>query len=81
VPKSFGAPGRRHSDEVRVVAPAGAVLFFNGHLWHRGTHNDSDGPRRALQCVYRAAERFGPASVVRPVAERVGAIGRFVLGR
>lgn len=81
VPKSYAAPDRRHPDERRVVAPAGSVLVLNGHLWHRGTRNDSSGPRRVWQCIYRAAERFGPASVGPPIAERVEGLGRFLLGR
>jgi hypothetical protein len=38
----------RHPDEVVVEAPAGSVIVFNSHLWHGGTLNRTDRPRRAL---------------------------------
>lgn len=43
-----------HPNEVTVTGPSGSALILNGHLWHSGTHNVSDGPRRAVQAVIRA---------------------------
>lgn len=38
-----------HPAEVKVVAPAGSVIFFNGaDLWHSGTFNYSPVPRLAV---------------------------------
>jgi len=38
-----------HPDEVKVVAPPGSVVFFNGaDLWHSGTFNYSPAPRLAV---------------------------------
>jgi len=54
VPKEYADPNRRHGSEKIIVAPAGALLVFNGHLWHSGTRNRSSGPRRAVQCVMTA---------------------------
>jgi ectoine hydroxylase-related dioxygenase (phytanoyl-CoA dioxygenase family) len=34
--------------EVLLIAPAGTVVVFNSHLWHGGTLNRTDKPRRAL---------------------------------
>lgn len=56
IPKAFAEPGRRHPDEKIVLARAGSVLVFNGHLWHSGTQNRSRGPRRVIQCQFAADE-------------------------
>jgi hypothetical protein len=38
-----------HPAEVKVVAPAGSLILFNGaDLWHSGTFNYSPAPRLAL---------------------------------
>lgn len=49
-------PEERHPHQQLVLAPAGSVFFFNGHLWHGGTRNSSGAPRRAIQCGCVAAE-------------------------
>jgi ectoine hydroxylase-related dioxygenase (phytanoyl-CoA dioxygenase family) len=54
VPKGYAAPLAHHPDERVVVAPAGTVLAFNGHLWHSGRRNGSAAPRRVLQCAFVA---------------------------
>jgi ectoine hydroxylase-related dioxygenase (phytanoyl-CoA dioxygenase family) len=41
-------PAAPHPDEVKAIAPAGSVLVFNSHVWHGGTNNRTDRPRRAL---------------------------------
>lgn len=51
-PRSMAAPSSSHPQEEVVLAAAGSVLVFNGHLWHRGGRNDSRAPRRVLQCSY-----------------------------
>lgn len=51
VPKSFAQPGAHHPDELVLTGRAGSVLIFNGHLWHSGRRNQSQGPRRAVQQV------------------------------
>lgn len=56
LPKSMQDPASRHPDQRLIVAGAGSVLVFNGHLWHSGTRNASSGPRRALQCQFVARE-------------------------
>lgn len=55
-PKSLARPGAHHPDESRIVAPAGSLLLFNGHLWHGGTRNDSTSMRRVVQCNYVARQ-------------------------
>jgi ectoine hydroxylase-related dioxygenase (phytanoyl-CoA dioxygenase family) len=43
-----------HPAEVKVVAPAGSVIFFNNaDLWHSGTFNYSPAPRLAVTATLR----------------------------
>lgn len=51
-PKSFADPASRHQEQKIIVAPAGSVLLFNGHLWHSGTRNQTSRRRRVLQCSF-----------------------------
>jgi ectoine hydroxylase-related dioxygenase (phytanoyl-CoA dioxygenase family) len=45
-------PTAPHPDEVKLAAPAGTVVVFNSHLWHGGTENRSDRPRRGLHSYF-----------------------------
>jgi len=45
-------PAAPHPDEVLVTGPAGTVFVFNSHLWHGGTANRSDQPRRGLHSYF-----------------------------
>ena len=45
-------PAAPHPDEVLLLAPAGTVAVFNSHVWHGGTRNSSDSPRRALHSFF-----------------------------
>jgi ectoine hydroxylase-related dioxygenase (phytanoyl-CoA dioxygenase family) len=45
-------PREDHPDQVTLTAPAGTVIVFNSHLWHGGTRNDTDRPRRALHSYF-----------------------------
>jgi Phytanoyl-CoA dioxygenase (PhyH) len=56
VPRLFATPSKRHPEEVNILGRAGSLLLFNGHLWHSGTKNESNTPRRALQIVLTAQE-------------------------
>ena len=45
----FGCEMGPHPAEVKILAPAGSVIFFNGaDLWHSGTFNYSPAPRLAV---------------------------------
>jgi hypothetical protein len=64
--KNAGLPNRKTSDpgfvhprQIVVSAPAGSVLFFNGHLLHSGTRNRSQLRRRTLQMSFAAFELRG----------------------
>jgi ectoine hydroxylase-related dioxygenase (phytanoyl-CoA dioxygenase family) len=41
-------PSAPHPDEVLVLGQAGDVILMNAHLWHGGTANRTDAPRRSL---------------------------------
>jgi hypothetical protein len=45
-------PDSPHPDEILVTGQAGAVIVMNAHLWHGGTDNQTDFPRRALHGFY-----------------------------
>lgn len=79
-PKRFADPASRHQEQEIIVAPAGSVLLFNGHLWHSGTRNQTNLRRRVLQCSFvgRDEVRFNRIKVDAP--ERLSAIARYLLG-
>jgi ectoine hydroxylase-related dioxygenase (phytanoyl-CoA dioxygenase family) len=82
VPKALLNPERRHPDQKIIVAEAGSVLLFNGALLHGGTRNDSAGPRRALQCQFRARDVVLPGEAANGTAlpDRLSAAARYLLG-
>ncbi len=45
-------PADRHPDEVLLLGEAGTCVVFNAHLWHGGTANETDRPRRALHAAF-----------------------------
>jgi ectoine hydroxylase-related dioxygenase (phytanoyl-CoA dioxygenase family) len=61
VPKSLAIPENHHPEEKLIVARAGSVLVFNGHFWHGGTRNRTNGPRRSVQCMFVASELLNPS--------------------
>lgn len=77
-------PHDPHPDEVRVLAPAGSLVVINSHIWHSGTRNRSDSPRRGVfhAFVRRDIEaQMDQGKLMRPeTAARLGAAARYVLG-
>ena len=45
-----------HPEEVIVEGQPGDVLVFNGHCWHAGRPNETDGHRRAVLVHYLRAD-------------------------
>jgi ectoine hydroxylase-related dioxygenase (phytanoyl-CoA dioxygenase family) len=45
-------PAAAHPDQKLLLAPAGTVVIFNSHLWHGGTTNRTDRPRRAVHSYF-----------------------------
>lgn len=80
LPKSMQAPGNRHHDQKLLVAPAGSVAVFNGHLWHSGTRNESNRPRRVLQCQFVARDAFRPADAPAEIPAHLSPAARYILG-
>lgn len=76
-------PAAPHPDERLLVAPAGTVVIFNGHLWHGGTRNRTDQPRRGLTmsfCRRDEPQQTDQAAHVRPaVYDRLSPAARYLL--
>ncbi len=43
---------QRHPQERLALGKAGDVIIMNAHMWHGGTANRTDAPRRALHVYY-----------------------------
>ena len=78
-PKSLAAPASRHPEQKIVVARAGSVLAFNGHLWHSGTRNDTKSPRRVLQCVFVGRNELRSSRVKCDDPYRLSPAARYIL--
>lgn len=46
-----------HAEEVLLTAEAGAVIVLNAHVWHGGTENRTDRPRRAVHAFYARQDK------------------------
>lgn len=79
-PKSFAAPASRHPDQRIIVAKAGSVLVFNGHLWHSGTANKSSRSRRVLQCSFVGRDEFRFPRIKVAAPDLLTATARYMLG-
>ncbi len=76
-------PAAAHPDEVLITGPAGSVVVFNGHLWHGGTRNRGDQPRRALHSYFTRRgnpQQLDQNEYLRPhTRARLSAAARFIL--
>lgn len=79
-PKSFADPANRHPDQRIITASAGSVLVFNGHLWHSGTRNETDRPRRVLQISFVSRDEVRFPRIQCEWADSVSSVARFFLG-
>ena len=79
-PKSLAAPANRHPEQKIIIAKAGSVLAFNGHLWHSGTLNDSNLPRRVLQCVFVGRNELRSSTLKCDEPDHLSPAARYVLG-
>jgi ectoine hydroxylase-related dioxygenase (phytanoyl-CoA dioxygenase family) len=48
----MAGPGEPYPGEVKLLGPAGTVVILNAHLWHGGTRNTTQRPRRALHSYF-----------------------------
>jgi ectoine hydroxylase-related dioxygenase (phytanoyl-CoA dioxygenase family) len=73
-----------HPDEIKVLGEAGTVVIFNSHLWHGGTRNVTDRPRRALHsyfCRRGLKQQLDQRACVRPeTLARLSPAARYILG-
>jgi ectoine hydroxylase-related dioxygenase (phytanoyl-CoA dioxygenase family) len=76
-------PAAPHPDEVQITGRAGTVVIFNSHLWHGGTRNRSDRPRRALHGLFTRRDRqqqTDQKTYLRPeTLARLSPAARFIL--
>lgn len=76
-------PAAAHPDEVLVTGPAGTVVVFNSHLWHGGTTNHSDHPRRAVHSYFTRRgnkQQLDQKKFIRPrTRARLSPAARFIL--
>jgi ectoine hydroxylase-related dioxygenase (phytanoyl-CoA dioxygenase family) len=66
-------PSAAHPDEQLLLAPAGTVVIFNSHLWHGGTTNRTDRPRRAVHSYFtrrHQPQQLDQRAYVRPETRR-----------
>jgi ectoine hydroxylase-related dioxygenase (phytanoyl-CoA dioxygenase family) len=72
-----------HPEQVTLTAPAGTVVVFNSHLWHGGTRNDTDRPRRALHAYFTrrdGGQQTDQRAHLRPETRaRLSPAARFIL--
>ncbi len=53
VPKdALEDPTVDHPNQLLMLGSAGTCVVFNSHLWHSGTTNNSNRPRRALHAAF-----------------------------
>lgn len=50
-------PGAKVEGEVLVTGKAGTVVVMNAHVWHGGTDNRTDRPRRAMHVYYTRGDK------------------------
>ena len=79
-PKSFADPASRHPDQRIIVARAGSVLVFNGHLWHSGMTNRSTLHRRVVQCLFVGRHEFRLPRLKVAAPDLMPAAARYILG-
>ena len=47
----------RHPEQQLVLGKAGDVIVMNAHMWHGGTANSTDRPRRAMHVYYTRRDK------------------------
>jgi Phytanoyl-CoA dioxygenase (PhyH) len=55
--EALADPYAPHPAEQLVLGEAGDVILMNAHLWHGGTANRSDAPRRSLHAFFVRADQ------------------------
>jgi ectoine hydroxylase-related dioxygenase (phytanoyl-CoA dioxygenase family) len=76
-------PGVKVEGEVLVTGKAGTVVVMNAHMWHGGTDNRTDRPRRAMHVYYtrgdKPQQQYQKRWVRPEVQARLSPLGRKLL--
>lgn len=76
-------PGAKDPNEMPVTGKAGTVVIMNAHMWHGGTDNRTDKPRRAMHVYYtrgdKPQQQYQKALLKPAVQKRQNALGRHLL--
>ena len=48
---------KAHPNEIIITAPAGSVFIFNSHVWHGGTTNQTNQPRRSVHSYFCTSDQ------------------------
>lgn len=72
-----------HPDEVVITGRAGSVFIFNSHVWHGGTTNRTEKPRRSIHsyfCTSDQAQQIDQSRyITSETRKRIGKSGCAVL--
>jgi hypothetical protein len=72
-----------YDGEVLACGQAGAMIIYNGSIWHGHTANRSTQPRRSIQGAFIRREdqaAINQAARIRPeTLERIGALAKYLL--
>lgn len=81
--KKLPEPGARVDGEMLVTGSAGTVVIMNAHMWHGGTDNRTDKPRRAMHVYYtrgdKPQQQYQKKLVRQEVQRRLSPLGRKLL--
>jgi ectoine hydroxylase-related dioxygenase (phytanoyl-CoA dioxygenase family) len=77
-------PEASYPDEVTLLGRAGTVVVFNAHVWHGGTSNTTQRPRRALHsyfCRRGRKQQLDQRAYIRPETRaRLSPAAQHILG-
>jgi ectoine hydroxylase-related dioxygenase (phytanoyl-CoA dioxygenase family) len=72
-----------HPQEQLITGKAGTVVVMNAHMWHGGTANRTDSPRRAMHVYYtrydKPQQQYQKALLSASVQARLSAEARRIL--
>lgn len=81
-----------HPMEISIEAPAGSLMIFSGHVWHRGGGNATSRTRRGMFCGFHERdvippddhlalyEKHRPLSGAKETESRLSEAARYLLG-
>jgi ectoine hydroxylase-related dioxygenase (phytanoyl-CoA dioxygenase family) len=76
-------PRDDHPDQMIMTAPAGSVIIFNSHVWHGGTQNRTDRPRRGMTMSFGRRDESQQldqrAYIRKAVYDRISPAQRYLL--